>query len=69
MNANSSVKRTALPDPHVPTSPPSAEEIYTQKCQAALYSDTNWVAINGKLYRWTGTYYQEACEAAASDHR
>jgi putative DNA primase/helicase len=53
-------RRTGLPNPFVPTSPPGVEENYIQKCVAALYEDKPWVAFNGKLYFWTGTHYQEA---------
>ena len=43
-----------------PTEPAKAEENYTQKCQAALYSDKPWISLHGKLCFWTGTYYQES---------
>jgi putative DNA primase/helicase len=53
-------RRFGLPNPEIPTTPPIAEENYTQKCVSALYSDKPWIALNGKLYSWTGTHYQEA---------
>jgi putative DNA primase/helicase len=55
-------RREGLPNPDVPTSPPTVEEHYTQKCIAALYSDKPYVSINSKLYAWTGTHYQETTE-------
>jgi putative DNA primase/helicase len=33
---------------------------YTQQCIEALYSEKPWRAIEGKLYQWTGKYYQKA---------
>ena len=42
------------------TEPAKAEKNYTQKCQAALYSDKPWRSLNGKLCFWTGTHYQES---------
>ena len=33
---------------------------YTQKCVQALYSEQQWRAIDGQLYRWDGKYYQKA---------
>ncbi len=53
-------RREGLLKTEVPTSPKKAEENYTQKCQAALYSDFPWLSLNGKLCFWTGTYYQES---------
>ena len=53
-------RREGLPNPNLPVTPPAAESKYTQKCVDALYSDKPWVALNGKLYFWTGIYYQEA---------
>jgi putative DNA primase/helicase len=35
---------------------------YTQKCVEDLYSDTRWISLEGKLYYWTGQYYQQAKE-------
>ncbi|PIG94577.1 DUF5906 domain-containing protein [Gloeocapsopsis sp. IPPAS B-1203] len=43
---------------------PSADEVYTQKALDALYSDTNWIAVDKQLYRWTGTHYELVSEAA-----
>ena len=37
-----------------------AEENYTQKCVRALYSDTEWVAFSGELYKWVGTHYYKS---------
>ena len=50
-------KRVDLPNPEIPTSAPAIEENYTQKCQAALYSDKPWICLQGKLCFWTGTHY------------
>jgi hypothetical protein len=52
-------RREELPNPEIPTTPPPAEENYTQKCVSALYSDKPWIALNGKLHFWTGNHYQE----------
>lgn len=38
--------------------PPAAEEIFTQKAQDALYSETAWISLNNSLYRWTGNHYK-----------
>lgn len=44
-----------------PITAPVVQENYTQLCVKALYCDTAWVAFHGKLYKWIGTHYQEAC--------
>ena len=36
---------------------PTAEEIFTQKAQEALYGNVRWISLNGSLYKWTGTHY------------
>lgn len=61
-------KRYGLPEsPYVedvdsneyqPLTAPGADEIFTQRACDALYCDTQWIAINGELYRWVGTHYQ-----------
>lgn len=38
------------------------EQSFTQKAEEALYSD-RWIALNGVLYRWTGTHYELQPEA------
>lgn len=43
---------------------PDAEENYQLKAQAALFSDTRWVSIDGQLYHWTGTHYRLVNTAA-----
>jgi hypothetical protein len=53
-------RRADLPDPQIPTSVPPVENNYPQMCINTLYSDNKWVVINGKLYKWVGTHYQEA---------
>ena len=55
--------RQGLPNPEVPTSGPVVEQHYTQKCQAALYADKPWIALNNQLYYWTGTHYQATSPA------
>jgi putative DNA primase/helicase len=54
-------RRVQPTQPELPLLPPVVEENYTQLCVKALYSDTAWVAFHGKLYKWVGTHYQEAC--------
>ncbi|MDJ0575151.1 MAG: DUF5906 domain-containing protein [Xenococcaceae cyanobacterium MO_234.B1] len=53
--------RQELPNPEVPTTPPPATKHYPQMCIEALFSDTHWISFNGKLYKWVGTHYQQAC--------
>lgn len=36
---------------------PEADEIFTQKATAALFSDTRWISLNGHLHRWEGSHY------------
>jgi putative DNA primase/helicase len=43
---------------------PAADEVFTQKAIDALYSDTNWIAVDKQLYRWIGTHYELVSEAA-----
>lgn len=40
-----------------------AEEIFTMKAVDCLYSDTSYIAIHDKLYKWSGTHYEEASTA------
>jgi putative DNA primase/helicase len=54
-------RRIQPTQPKHPLLLPVVEENYTQLCVKALYSDTAWVAFHGKLYKWIGTHYQEAC--------
>lgn len=48
----------------LPLTVPAADEVFTQKAIDALYSDTNWIAVDKQLYRWCGTHYQLVSEAA-----
>ncbi|MEZ2231261.1 DUF3854 domain-containing protein [Microcoleus sp.] len=48
---------------YIPSSAPSSEDNYILKAQAALYSDGHWVSICGRLYRFTGSHYEEVNEA------
>lgn len=54
-------QRIQTAQPQSPLLPPVVEENYTQLCVKALYSETAWVAFQGKLYKWVGTHYQETC--------
>jgi putative DNA primase/helicase len=43
------------PDPLVPLT----EENYTLRAQGALYSADKWISVDGSLYRWCGTHYEQ----------
>ncbi|MEN9520045.1 MAG: hypothetical protein RLZZ381_2633 [Cyanobacteriota bacterium] len=57
--------REELPNPEVPTTPPPSTKKYPQMCIEAIFSDTHWISLNGKLYQWVGTHYQKACRVEA----
>ena len=42
---------------------PNVEESYQIKAQAALFSDRPWVSIDGQMYQWVGTHYEQRQEA------
>ena len=43
---------------------PDIEDNYQLKAQAALFSSSPWVCIDGSLYEWAGTHYARQSEAA-----
>jgi phage/plasmid-associated DNA primase len=40
------------------------EELYTQKAQDCLYTDTAYISVEGDLYRWAGTHYKKCIKEA-----
>jgi putative DNA primase/helicase len=40
------------------------DELYTQKAQDSLFTDTPWICLDGDLYQWSGTHYEKQGEKA-----
>ena len=47
---------------YIPATVPPAEDNFILKAQVALYSDCHWVSICGRLYKFTGSQYEEVNE-------